>query len=119
MRAPHKQVHEVCPFGAGTWSACDTAATNAYTDWQAMQQVILAFNVVQEGRRIKEDNFLARLIDYIGGHSRALLTKDGSHEDVSAWAMRTHAAIERFKAGDLPAYNLYRPTIVGENGGTA
>lgn len=119
MRPPHKKVHENCEYGADTWAQCDKAVDAIVADWGAMQQVILAFNIAQEGRRIKQDNFLARLIDYIGGDSRELLTKDGSHPDMSPWAVRVRAAIERAKAGDLPAYNLYRPTIVGENGGTA
>lgn len=119
MRAPHKQVHANCEYGATTWADCDRAVDAVVRDWQAMQTVILAYNIALSGRRIKEDNFIARLVDYIGGHSRALLVKDGSHEDVGPEAMRVHAAIERFKAGNLPAYNLYRPALAGEEGGTA
>ncbi len=108
-RSPHKTVHADCPNGAATWSDCDRAVEDIVRDWQAMQTVILAFNIASEGRRINEDNFLAQLIDYISGHSRDLLNKDGNPA-ISADAMRVRAAIERFKAGDLPAYNLYTPT---------
>lgn len=75
-----------------------------------MQQVILAYNIAVEGRRLDENNFLAQLVDYISGNQRDLLTKEGNPA-VAPFPMRVRAAIERFKSGDLPGYNIYMPVI--------
>ena len=87
-----------------TIKACD----DRKADWDAMQMVILAYNVASRGDRIKEDNVLAQLIDVIGGHKEVIMTKEGN-PSVTPWVKRLYAAMERFKAGDLPAYNLYEP----------
>jgi hypothetical protein len=103
-RPLHKKAHLLCPYP--NWSACDKAADDAKADWDAMQQVLLAYRIASEGRRLKEDNQFANLIDYIGGHVEVILNKEGN-PNRSTWVTRLLAAIERFKAGDLPAYNLY------------
>jgi hypothetical protein len=76
-----------------------------------MQQVLLAYRIAREGRRIKEDNVLGDLVDYIGGHIEVILNKDGN-PNRSPWVSRLMAAIDRVKAGNLPEYNLY--TIPGQ-----
>lgn len=116
MRAPHKQVHATCEFGATTWSDCDKARDNAYLDWQAMQQVILAYNLVVAGKAgefRKTDNALSSLVLYISGDAAEMLNDDGNPSR-APFVMRIRAAIERFKAGDLPAYNLYQPVAPAE-----
>lgn len=107
----HKQAHPECAFGVTSWAACDKLTTPAYADWQAMQQVILAFNVVVRGdtsRWKKEKGQFGSLVRYISGDSDDMLDDDGNPAS-SATVMRLRAAIERFKLGDLPGYNLYTP----------
>lgn len=110
-RPPHKQAHEVCPFGVTTtWADCDKARDSAYTDWQAMQQVILAYNIVVGGRAQafrKEKGQLAQLVQFIAGEREDIMNDEGNPSE-AAFVIRLRAAIERVKAGDLPAYNLYR-----------
>jgi hypothetical protein len=122
-RAPHKKAHEVCPFGVTTtWADCDKARDDMYVDWQAMQQVILAYNtVVKAGGETpasyrKEKGLYAQLVQLIGG-TREDLTNDDGNPHEGAWALRLRAAIERFKAGDIPVYCLYRPVPPATNEG--
>lgn len=85
-----------------TRKACD----DRYSDWQAMQQVLLAYRIAASGRRIKEDNVFAQLIDLIGGHRENIMTKEGN-PNVTPWVARLRSAMERVKSGVLPEYNLY------------
>jgi hypothetical protein len=116
-RSPHKKVHEVCPWGSTTWAECDKAADNAKADWDAMQQVILAYRIaLRPGRNegYRGDNSLfAQLVRYIRGQQEDIMNEDGNPH-VGPWALRLRAAIARFIAGDLPRYNLYR--IPGHDG---
>jgi len=115
-RAPHKTAHPDCKWQAGTWSECDAASANHYADWQAMQQVILAYNVVVGGRAgsyKKEQSLFAQLVQLIAGDRESLDNKDGTPSG-SAFTQRVLAAIERLKQSDLPEYNLYMPAIAGD-----
>lgn len=110
MRQPHKTVHAVCPWGVTTWGECDKARDNAYADWQAFQAVLLSYIIVVREERpkgFKGDSLDEQLVQLIRGQRQQLMNKDGNPA-VSPWAQRLLAAIERFKAGDFPAYNLYR-----------
>lgn len=110
-RAAHKVAHAVCPYGAANWSDCDKAAKEVYSDWQAMQQVILAYNVAARGdtkRWRKDSGAFAQLVLYIAGEREEMLNDDGNPSQ-APWVMRLRAAIERFKAGDLPVYNQVTP----------
>jgi hypothetical protein len=112
VRAQHKQAHAVCEYGATNWSDCDKARTNAYNDWLAMQQVILAYRIVVGGRAAayrKDKSTFGRLVQYIAGEAEDITTADGDPNE-SAWVGRLRAAVERVKEGNLPAYNLYPPT---------
>lgn len=114
MRRPlHKQAHADCPYP--NWASCDRASAETKADWDAMQQVLLAYVIAAEGRRIKEDNVFAQLVDLIGGH-REFIENKSKNANESVWVKRLLAAIERVKAGNLPAYNLYR--IPGLDPGT-
>lgn len=106
MRSPHKKAHANCEYGASTWAECDKAADNVYADWQAMQTVLLAYKVAVTGRRIKEGNHFAQLVDIMLGHREFIVNKDGNPNETAEVA-RLYAAIERVKAGDLPGYTLY------------
>lgn len=92
-----------------TKKACD----DRYADWQAMQQVILAYNIAGSGDTRayrKEKSVLARLVLYISGESHDILNDEGN-PNLSPWVVRIRRAIERFAAGDLPGYNLYEPVV--------
>lgn len=122
-RPPHKKAHDVCPFGVTTtWADCDKARDNAYADWQAMQQVILAYNtVVKAGGETpaayrKSTTLYDQLVQLIGGSREDLMNDDGNPHE-GPWAVRLRAAIERFKAGDIPVYCLYRPVPPGTHEG--
>lgn len=122
-RPPHKKAHEVCPFGVTTtWADCDKARDDAKADWDAMQQVILAYNIVvreqAKGRAegYREKSLFDQLVRYLRGQQADLMNDDGNPH-VGPWAMRLRAAIERFKAGDIPVYCLYRPVPPGTQEG--
>lgn len=88
-----------------TKKACD----EAYADWQATQQVLLAVKVVRAGhvRGFKGDKSVtAQLVRYIAGEQADILNDDGNPHE-GPWVVRLRAAIERLKAGDVPGYNLY------------
>lgn len=111
MRTPHKKAHAVCPWAAATWGACDKAADSAYADWQAMQQVLLAWRVATAGeaavkRYRKDDGQFAQLVRVVAGEAEDIMNDDGNPAR-TPWVQRLRAAIERVKAGDLPAYTLY------------
>jgi hypothetical protein len=112
MKRPlHKVAHATCEYGASNWAQCDRARDMAYQDWQAMQQVILAYNIVRKGHALsfkKAGGLFAQLVLFIAGERDDLTDADGNPA-VTLWAMRTRDAIERFKSGDLPVYNLYEP----------
>lgn len=119
MRSPHKQVHPTCPWGASTWGECDKAADNAYQDWQAFQMVLLAYKIViaeERPKGYKGSSLDEQVVQLIRGQREQLVNGDGNPA-VSTWAKRLYSAIERFKAGDFPAYNLYEiptPSSVAE-----
>lgn len=113
VRRPlHKTAHSLCQHA--NWSACDKAADNAKADWDAMQQVILAYNLVVRagGETPKEfrkgKGLFEQLVQLIGGAREELVNDDGNPHQ-GPWPTRIRAAITRFKAGDLPTYNLYEP----------
>jgi hypothetical protein len=112
-RPLHKIAHPVCEWAAANWGDCDKARAVVYADWQAMQQVILAYNVCMTGdttKYRKEKSQFAGLVQYINGDVEEMLNDDGN-PSVAPFVVRLRAAIERFKAGDLPAYNLYQPVV--------
>jgi hypothetical protein len=121
-RPLHRKAHPDCKYGAANWGECDKASDNEFADWQAMQQVILAYNtVVKAGGETptayrKEKGLYAQLVQLIGG-TREDLTNDDGNPHEGAWALRLRAAIERFKAGDIPVYCLYRPVPPATNEG--
>ena len=106
-RPPHKTAHVDCPNGAANWADCDKVSDGLSHDWEAFQQVLLAYRLALTGKRIKEKGLFPQLIDLILGHRHDLMTDEGNPNE-SPWAHRLRAAIERFKAGDFPRYNLYR-----------
>lgn len=102
---PYYEQAPTCPLR--TLKECD----NVVADWQAMQQVILAYNIAARGGHApyrKEKSAFAQLVLYIAGERDEILNDDGNASQ-APWVLRLRAAIERFKAGDLPSYNLYRP----------
>ena len=111
MKRPlHKVAHSVCPHA--NWAACDKAAEASYRTWGYMQQVILAYNIVVGGRSMafrKEKGLFAQLVQLIAGDRDELMNDEGNPSE-SRDAIGLREAIERFKAGDLPGYNLYEPT---------
>lgn len=107
MRSPHKKAHPAC--ASRTWGDCDKVSANRYADWQAMQQVILAYRLVVAGKMpafMKDDSLMGQLVRLIGGKQAAIQNDDGT-ESRGAWTKRILAAVQRMKDGDLPAYNLY------------
>lgn len=120
MKRPlHRLAHVNCEYGAANWSACDRARDNAYADWQAMQQVILAFNIATRGDTRpyrKEKGAFAQLVQYLAGEREDITNDDGNPSE-APWVMRLRAAIERVKAGQLPGYNLYEPAVPANTGG--
>lgn len=121
-RQPHKKVHANCEYGASTWAECDRARDDEFGDWQAMQQVILAYNLVVAAGGVPrwargEHGQFAQLIQLIGGE-REYLTNIEGNPAVSPWSQRLMAAVERVKAGELPRYNLYEPALPAEQEAT-
>lgn len=90
------------PCDLHTKKACE----DRYADWQAMQQVLLAYSIALRGNRLKEDNVLSQLVDVIGGHKEYITTKEGN-PNATTWVARLYAAMERVKSGELPGYTLY------------
>lgn len=93
------------PCDLPTKKACE----DRYADWQAMQHVILAYNIVKQGkakRYRKQKGQLAQLVLYIAGEQDAIMTAEGN-VSVTPWVLRLMRAIERVKAGDVPGYTLY------------
>lgn len=91
-----------------TKKACD----DRKADWDAMQQVILAYNVVVRGdsaRYRREKSVLGQLVRYITGEQEDIMNDDGNPSQAPG-VLRLRAAIERVKAGDLPVYTLYTPS---------
>ena len=94
---------------------CDMATKKACDDrkasWDAMQQVILAYNVVIRGdvrRYRKEKSVVGQLVRYIAGEQEDIMNDDGN-PSLAPWVVRLRAAIERVKSGDIPVYCLYEP----------
>jgi hypothetical protein len=110
----------VAPRGHTHWEGgpvCDLPTKKACderkADWDAMQQVILAYNVVVRGdarRYRKEKSVIGQLVRYISGDQEDIMNDDGNASQ-APWVLRLRSAIERFKAGDLPVYCLYEPSI--------
>lgn len=108
MRPQHKKAHPACPNGAN-WSHCDAVVKALYENWQAMQQVLLAYLIVTEGRAgafKKDDTQFGQLVQLIAGAREKFVNKDGN-ESEAGFVIKLRAAIQHVVAGDLPAYNLY------------
>lgn len=110
-RRPHKLAHPTCEYGATTWSDCDKAVTRAKGDWDAFQQVLLAYRIAlreagQRAQGFKADGLFDQLVQIIRGTRQDFVNEDGNPH-MGPWAVKLRAAIDRFKAGDFPAYNLY------------
>jgi hypothetical protein len=87
-------------------------------DWEAMQTVLLAFKIVLDGATLKhwrrDKTVFGQLVHMIEGSQEQIMTADGN-PGKSAEVKRLYAAIERVKAGDLPAYNRVKlPDIPAE-----
>lgn len=110
LRRPlHKQAHPDCQYGATTWGECDKVGDNIYADWQAMQQVLLAYRIVVIGDPKwfrKDEGQFGQLVHVLEGTASDFINDDGNASQ-APWVIRLRAAIERVKAGDLPEYNLY------------
>src|SRR5690349_18084160 len=73
----HRKVHAVCPNGAANWADCDRVADDRYADWQAMQQVLLAYRLLTKDRtdhreaqsikRLKKDGVFGALLRWMDG----------------------------------------------------
>lgn len=90
-----------------TKKECD----DTYADWQAMQQVLLAYSIVMQGRAKdykKDKGQLAQLVRYIAGEQEDILNAEGNPSE-APWAARLRAAVARVVAADLPGYTLYTP----------
>lgn len=115
MRRPlHKVGHPDCAHA--NWSECDKARDVRYQDWQAMQSVILAYNLVVQGKVndfLRDKGTFAQLVQHIAGKREDIMNDDGN-PSMTPFVIKLRAAIERFKAGDLPGYNLYRPVPPAE-----
>lgn len=86
--------------------ACD----DRYADWQAMQQVIAAYNVVVSNRwkaYRKEKSAFAQLVLWLAGDRTDIMNDDGNPSQ-APWVIRLRAAIRRVIAGEVPRYTLYR-----------
>lgn len=80
-----------------------------YADWQAFQQVLLAYRIALSGATKpyrKDKGVMAQLVQYIAGERDEIVNEDGNPSQ-QPFVRRLRAAIARFKAGDIPAYNLY------------
>lgn len=120
-RSPHKKVHAECPFGASTWADCDRAADDVKADWDAMQQVILVHRIVLREQELgkaqgfREKNLFDQLVRVFRGTQADLMSDDGN-PNMGAWAIRLRAAVARYHARDIPAYNLYTAPRAEEAG---
>lgn len=117
-RPLHKVAHATCPLP--NWAACDKVRDETYADWQAMQQVLLAYNIVVGDRwkaYRKDKGAFAQLVQFLAGERQDIMNDDGNASQ-AAWVLRLRAAIERVKAGDLPGYNLYTPASPAEQEST-
>lgn len=115
MRPRHKAAHPDCLFEAANWGECDKARDVGYADWQAMQQVILAYRIVGSGSTKayrKEKTAFARLIRWVDGQTEDIMNDDGNPSE-EPFVNRLRAARARYQAGDLPRYNLYTPPSGG------
>ena len=115
----HKRVHSTCPNGAANWADCDRVGDDRYQDWQAMQQVLLAFLVLRSGdaakiKRMKRDGQFGALLRYLSEDAPDIMNDEGNPSE-APWAKRLRAAVGRALAGDFPNYNLYglRPRSLG------
>jgi hypothetical protein len=95
---------------------CDLSTKKAcedrYSDWQAMQQVLLAYRVALRGdapRYRKESSVFAQLVGYIAGDRESLDNKDGT-ASAAPFTKRILAAIDRVIVGGAAGYNLYTPS---------
>lgn len=106
------------PRGHTHWEGgptCDLPTKKACeerkADWDAMQQVILAYNIAARGETKpyrKGDTLFNQLVRYIAGEQDDIVNGDGN-PNMGPFAVRLRRAIDRVKAGDLPEYNLYEP----------
>lgn len=106
-RQNHSHYEGGPPCRFSTKKACD----DNYADWQAMQQVLLAYDIAVRGDMKpwkKEKSAFAQLVLYIAGERDDITNEDGN-PSTAPWVVRLRAAVERVKASDLPLYNLYRP----------
>lgn len=102
MPHSHREGGRTCDLS--TKKACE----ERYADWQAMQQVVLAYKVVVQGaakRYRKDGGQLGQLVQLINGDREFIVNADGNPSE-GPWVKRLLAAVERVKAGDLPRYNL-------------
>ena len=102
----HREGGPVCDLP--TKKACD----ERFQDWQAMQQVILAYNIAARGETKpyrKDKSLFGQLIRYIAGEQGDIMNDDGNSSQ-APFTIRVRGAIERVIAGDLPGCNLYEPT---------
>lgn len=114
----HRPEGPVCDLP--TKKACD----DRYADWQAMQQVQLAYRLATGDRvaafsgRRGDKTIIGQLVRVLIGEQETLLNADGNPSE-APWSKRLLAAIERVKAGDLPRYTLYTwPDVPAPEGGT-
>ena len=117
-RAAHKVCHPTCAHA--NWADCDRASDSRYIEWQAMQQVILAYNIVVSSRAsvfLKDKGTFAQLVQHIAGKSEDIMNDEGNPSQ-TPFVIKLRAAIARVKAGDLPGYNLYRPAPPAEEEAT-
>lgn len=100
--------------------ATKKACEEAYADWQAMQQVILAWRIASRSENLRPwrgGSVFDQLVLVIAGAQADITTAEGNVSQ-APWVKRLRAALERAKAGDLPRYNLYRLQAAAETGGT-
>lgn len=100
---------------------CDLSTKKAceerFADWQAMQQVILAHNVVAraQGAPVRRDgnSVFDQLVLVIAGQ-RATITNGDGVQSEAAFTRRILAALERYRAeGPGPGRHLYQPPEAG------
>jgi len=113
-RGKHGEVHSKCRFKS--WAECD----DAYAEWQAMQQVLLAYRLLMAQTKLAQTKWWDRgdktqfrqLMKYIAGEQQDIYNGDGLPAQ-DAWTKRLKAAINRVVAADLPRYNLYEVPTSG------
>lgn len=114
MSHVHREGGPTCDLS--TKKACE----DRYADWQAMQQVLLAYSVVMRSvpahksyYRKGKDQF-SQLVRYIAGDIDVMTNADGN-PSVAPWTQRLLRAIARVREADLPGYTLYTiPTPPGD-----